>query len=102
MKYIARWRAMIAAAPLWIILSAVPAKAALYLYEINARIVGEPYSIAGSFTMDSSIGPTSVSNINIQATGLAVSGPFTFSFNGVYEPNLTWPNAGYLWFANDA
>jgi len=80
---------MIAAASLWIVLSAAPAKAALYLYEINASHVGDPTSsITASFTMDSSIGPTSISNVDIHGT---ISGPFNFSFNGVFEPDLTWP-----------
>jgi hypothetical protein len=76
------------------ILGAAPAKATPYLYEINAGIVGEPDFITGSFTMDNSIGPTSVSNINIQATDVGGS----FNFNDVYEANLTWPNSGYLWW----
>ena len=90
---------MIAATSLWIVLIAAPAKAALYLYEINASHVGDPTSsITGSFTMDSSIGPTSISNVDIHGT---IGGPFNFSFNGVFEPDLTWP-IGYLWFVNDA
>jgi hypothetical protein len=41
MKHITRWPALIAVASLWIILGAVPAKAALYLYEINALYVDD-------------------------------------------------------------
>jgi PEP-CTERM motif len=74
----------------------------VYLYEINATYNGFPSSsITGSFTMDSSVGPASISNVNIHATLPLVSGSFNFSFNGVNEPALTWP-VGYLHFVNDA
>jgi hypothetical protein len=48
MKYIGRWPTMIAAASLWIILSADPVEAALYLYETNASQVGDPYRAPAS------------------------------------------------------
>ena len=84
-----------AAGMLWF---AAPANAAIYLYEINALADEPSSSITGSFTMDSSIGPASISNVDIHATiGTSVN----FTFNDVIEPALTWP-IGYLWFFNDA
>src|SRR5689334_20163475 len=51
--------------------------------------------------MDNSIGPASISNVDIRVTLPLVSGPFNFSFDQVVNPSLTW-SAGYFWFANDA
>jgi hypothetical protein len=78
---------------------AEPANAVVY--EINATYQFGPSSITGSFTMDSSIGPASISNVDIHVTLPLVSGPFNFNFDGVYEPALTWP-IGYLYFVNQA
>jgi hypothetical protein len=78
---------------------AEPANAVVY--EINATYQFSPSSITGSFTMDSSIGPASISNVDIHVTLPLVSGPFNFSFDGVYLPDLTWP-VGYLYFVNQA
>ena len=47
---------------------AAPANAATYLYEINATYTSNPSSITGSFTFDESIGPASISNVDIHAT----------------------------------
>jgi len=72
------------------------------VYEINATYGLDPLSsITGSFTMDNSIGPASISNVDIHATLPSVGGPFSFSFDGVYQPAATWP-VGYLWFVNSA
>jgi hypothetical protein len=98
---IMKLRLGLAVAALVCFVSAAPANAALYLYEINAVYQNYPSSITGSFTMDSSIGPASISNVDIHATLPSVSGPFNFSFNGVYDPAGTWP-VGYLWFVNQA
>ena len=98
MKYIGRWPAMIAAASLWIVLSAAPAKAALYLYEINASHVGDPTSsITASFTTDSSIGPTSISNVDIHGT---IKRPVQFQFQWSIRAGSHLANC--LWFVNDA
>jgi hypothetical protein len=74
----------------------------VYLYEINAVYDYDPStSITGSFTMDSSIGPASISNVDIHATLPSVN----FYFDGVIYPTQTWqtwPDGGYLWFTNDA
>ena len=80
---------------------AAPANADMYLYEINAAAVFGSSSITGSFTMDSSIGPASISNVDIHATLPWIGGPFNFSFDGVIYPTQTWP-VGYLWFVNGA
>src|SRR5690349_10591103 len=82
---------------------AAPANADVYLYEINAVYSSSnlPSSITGSFAMDNSIGPASISNVDIRVTLPLVSGPFNFSFDQVVNPSLTW-SAGYFWFANDA
>jgi hypothetical protein len=77
---------------------AATANADVYLYEINAVYNNDPSSsVTGSFTMDSSIGPASISNVDINWT----IGSFNFNFDGVYEPTVTWP-IGYLWFVNQA
>jgi hypothetical protein len=85
--------------------SATPANAVTYLYEINAYYGSQPPSstntVIGSFTLDSSIGPASISNVNIQATLPVVGGSFGFNFDQVLEPDVTW-NGGLLWFANQA
>jgi hypothetical protein len=79
---------------------AQPANAVVF--EINATYSLDPSSsIHGSFTMDSSIGPASISNVDIHATLPIVGGSFDFSFDGVYQPAITWP-VGYLWFVNSA
>src|SRR5215813_1250804 len=79
------------------ICGAAPANADVYLYEINALDVSKPSSsLTGSFTLDNSIGPASISNVEIR---WAV-GSFNFNFDGVFEPDLTWP-IGYLWFVNE-
>jgi hypothetical protein len=80
---------------------AAPAKAVIYTYDINAAYDSGLPSITGSFTIDDSIGPASISNINIHATLPPVGGPLTFSFDQVINPVDTW-NVGYLWFANHA
>ena len=80
----------------------VPANAETYLYEINASYgsfpAGPNNTITGSFTLDGSIGPASIANVNIQVTLPGMAGPF--SFNEVLEPEITWGT--YLWFANTA
>jgi PEP-CTERM motif len=92
----------LAVAAVLCLIGAVPSKATIYLYEINAFSYDDPSSsITGSFTMDSSIGPASISNVDIHATLQRASGPFNFTFDQVVNPTLTWP-IGYLWFANDA
>ncbi len=82
----------------------VPANAVTYLYEINASLgsfpAGPNNTITGSFTLDDSIGPASVANVNIQVTLPLTAGPFSFTFNEVLEPDVTWGT--YLWFANTA
>jgi hypothetical protein len=82
----------------------VPAKAVTYLYEINASYgsfpTGPNNTITGSFTLDGSIGPASIANVNIQVTLPLTAGPFSFSFNEVLEPEITWGT--YLSFANTA
>jgi hypothetical protein len=84
--------------------SVVPAKAEMYLYEINASDGSAPAgpnnSITGSFTLDSSIGPASIANVNIQITLPSTGGPFSYSFNEILEPDITWGT--YFWFANSA
>lgn len=80
--------------------SAVPAKAVIYTYDINATYFSRLPSIAGSFTIDSVIGPASISNVDIQVTLPLVGGPFSFSFDQVVNPVDTW-SVGYLWFAKD-
>ena len=79
---------------------AAPANAAIYLYEISASYTSGPSSITGSFTLDDSIGPASIANVNIQVTLPLTAGPFSFTFNQVLEPDVTWGT--YLWFANSA
>ena len=83
---------------------AIPAKAVTYLYEINASYgsfpTGPNNTITGSFTLDDSIGPASIANVNIQVTLPLTAGPFSFSFNQVLEPEVTWGT--YLSFANSA
>jgi hypothetical protein len=65
--------------------SAEPANAVVY--EINAIYEADPSSsITGSFTMDSSIGPASISNVDIYATLPVLGGSFNFSFDGVLTP----------------
>jgi hypothetical protein len=85
--------------------STAPANAVTYLYEINAYYGNQPASstnsVIGSFTLDDSIGPASISNVDIQATLPVVGGSFSFNFDQVLEPDVTW-NAGALWFANHA
>ena len=83
----------------------IPAKAVTYLYEINASYgsfpTGPNNTITGSFTLDDSIGPASIANVNIQVTlPHGTAGPFSFSFNEVLEPEITWGT--YLSFANTA
>jgi hypothetical protein len=92
----------LAVAAMLCIVSASPANADMYLYEINAVYNNNPSSsITGSFTMDSSIGPASISNVDIHATLPLIGGSFNFSFDGVNNPTQTWP-VGYLWFVNEA
>jgi hypothetical protein len=81
--------------------SVAPAKAATY--DISASLEGFPSSssITGSFTIDPSVGPASISNVEIQATLPLVGGPFSFTFDQVTNPVPTW-NAGYLDFTNHA
>jgi hypothetical protein len=79
-----------------------PANALTYIYEINASYSSSlPSSITGSFTLDDSIGPASISNVDIHATLPLVGGPFNFSFDQIINPVDGW-NAGLLWFANHA
>jgi PEP-CTERM motif len=89
-----------------------PANAVMYLYEINAFDQNSQpsgtttNSITGSFTMDDSVGPASISNIDIHATLPTVAGSFNFSFDQVLNPVATWNAFGgsspYLSFANSA
>ena len=85
---------------------AIPAKATLYLYEINASYSSGASTITGSFTWDDSIGPASISNVAIQATLPTTAGPFNLNFDQVLDPAGTWNAFGgsspYLWFANSA
>jgi hypothetical protein len=100
----------LAVAAMLCIMSMTSAKATVYLYEINALLDFDPSSpITGSFTMDSSIGPASISNVDIHATLPSAGGSFNFNFDGVIYPTQTWPTGGYsssqlpyLWFTNDA
>jgi hypothetical protein len=70
----------------------------VYLYEINGVDISKPSSsVTGSFTLDSSIGPASISNVDIHWT----VGSFNFNFDGVFQPAITWP-IGYLCFVNEA
>jgi hypothetical protein len=88
------------AALLCVVASVAPANA--NLYEIDASYSSSlPSSIAGSFTLDDSIGPASISNVDIHATLPLVGGPFNFSFDQIINPVDGW-NAGLLWFANQA
>ena len=86
---------------------AAPANAVVYLYEINAVYkFGLPAPSPGSFTMDDSVGPASISNVDIHATLPTVAGSFNFSFDQVLNPVGTWNAFGgtspYLSFANSA
>jgi hypothetical protein len=92
----------LAVAAMLCVVSAAPANADVSLYEINAVYDNFPSSsITGSFTMDSSVGPASISNVDIHATLPLAGGPFNFNFDQVVNPSLTWP-VGYLDFANHA
>ena len=69
-------------------------------YDISASYNSSlPSSIAGSFTMDTSVGPASISNVGIQVTLPLAGGPFSFTFDQVFNPVDTW-SAGYLDFTN--
>lgn len=97
-------------AALLVSVTGTPANAVTYLYEINAFYQSSPpganNSITGSFTMDDSVGPASISNVDISVTLPTVGGPFSFSFDRVLDPAGTWNAFGgtspYLWFANSA
>jgi hypothetical protein len=96
-----RSRLVLSVAALLCLTCADPAKATVYLYGIDALYNYDPSSsITGSFTMDSSIGPASISNVDIHVTLPSAGGPFNFNFDEVLYPTLTWP-IGYLWFVND-
>src|SRR2546428_9223862 len=94
------------AALLWVgVTSATPANAVTYLYEIDAFYQNQPPgTITGSFTMDGSVGPASISNIDIHATLPTTAGSFSFSFDQVMYPVDTWNAFGgsssYLWLAD--
>jgi hypothetical protein len=96
----------LAVAAMLCIMSTAPAKATVYHYEINALWDFDPSSpITGSFTMDSSIGPASISNVDIHATLPSAGGSFNFNFDGVIYPTQTWSYSSSqpsLWFTNDA
>ena len=88
-----------------------PANAVVYLYEINAFYQNSPpsgstNSITGSFTMDDSVGPASIFNVDIHSTLPSTAGSFNFSFDQVLDPVGTWNAFGgsspYLSFANSA
>jgi hypothetical protein len=79
-----------------------PANAAIYIYEINASYSSSlPSSITGSFTIDDSIGPASIANVDIHATLPLAGGPFNFSFDQVVNPDQAW-NVGLFWFSNQS
>ena len=81
---------------LWMGMNASPAKAVIY--EITASYSSSlPSSIYGSFAMNDSVGPSSISNVDIHATLPLSNGPFSFTFDEVIFPVDTW-SVGYLWF----
>ena len=99
-----------AAALLFVGVTGTPAHAVANLYEIDAFYQnsqpGTNNSITGSFTMDGNVGPASISNVDISVTLPTVGGPFSFTFDQVFNPVATWNAFGgtspYLWFANSA
>jgi len=71
------------------------------IYQIDATYNSPSLgSISGTFTMDDGT-PATISNVDINVSLPTLSGPFSFHFDVVINPAVTWPT-GLLWFGNHA